>query len=340
MKNFFKDRCGNFAVITALAAVPLVGMVGIAVDYSRALNVRTAFQDAGDAAALAVAAKGPAANDTVFLNKIVSLLRDRYETTGMVTHLRVENAWSTPTDYRVKVTADLPVSLSSVLPGVPDTMAVSAVSIARYKEATYLYKAPEVAQLDPEAGDYNRVAVYCYNSTQKSDPATHGRTQITDIADNGGTKYNDTKMPQCGSGEVMSYRLYNVRDARGNKNKWDDKNAEQYDYYTDTTPLTGGGEQYDLSGKNILETVLCPTLQACQPKSKGGIIPEGKNRTPQHASWACSNGETTCSCPPGQFLYYGWEDRPVGDKDFDDIRVIIGCPDVTQTSSQTVRLVE
>jgi len=49
-------RCqrGNVAMIFGLSIIPIVGLVGAAIDYSRANNARTAMQSALDAAALAL----------------------------------------------------------------------------------------------------------------------------------------------------------------------------------------------------------------------------------------------------------------------------------------------
>src|SRR5579884_4292368 len=52
---FRRDRRGNVAIIFALAAVPLVGFVGASVDYSKAVALRTKFQDALDSTALMLA---------------------------------------------------------------------------------------------------------------------------------------------------------------------------------------------------------------------------------------------------------------------------------------------
>jgi Flp pilus assembly protein TadG len=52
---FSTDRSGNVAITFAIAAIPVFGLVGAAVDYSRANAARTAMQVALDAAALAVA---------------------------------------------------------------------------------------------------------------------------------------------------------------------------------------------------------------------------------------------------------------------------------------------
>ncbi|KQT43044.1 hypothetical protein ASG43_16075 [Aureimonas sp. Leaf454] len=52
--RFGRDRAGNFAVTAAIAAVPLVFVVGGVVDLSRAYGSKTRLQSAADAAALAV----------------------------------------------------------------------------------------------------------------------------------------------------------------------------------------------------------------------------------------------------------------------------------------------
>src|SRR5262245_23209424 len=45
---------GNVAIIFGLAIIPIVGLVGAALDYSRANDARTSMQSALDAAALAL----------------------------------------------------------------------------------------------------------------------------------------------------------------------------------------------------------------------------------------------------------------------------------------------
>lgn len=49
------DRAGNVTITFALALIPLMSLVGAAVDYSRANSIRTAMQSAADSTALAVA---------------------------------------------------------------------------------------------------------------------------------------------------------------------------------------------------------------------------------------------------------------------------------------------
>lgn len=52
MLQFLKDRRGGVAPLLALAAIPIFGSVGAAVDYSRANSARAAMQAAVDSAAL------------------------------------------------------------------------------------------------------------------------------------------------------------------------------------------------------------------------------------------------------------------------------------------------
>ncbi len=63
MAGLWHDRGGNFAMITALAAVPMVGAAGLAVDYANLSRTRTELQNALDAAALAVAQRGDDISD-------------------------------------------------------------------------------------------------------------------------------------------------------------------------------------------------------------------------------------------------------------------------------------
>src|SRR4051812_40133249 len=54
MQNFWSDVRGNVAVLFGIALVPLVSVVGMAIDYSRANTARTAMQAALDSAALMI----------------------------------------------------------------------------------------------------------------------------------------------------------------------------------------------------------------------------------------------------------------------------------------------
>ena len=57
MRRFVRDRRGNIAVIFAFCCVPLITVVGCAVDYARATQIRSKLQAAADAASVGSVAK-------------------------------------------------------------------------------------------------------------------------------------------------------------------------------------------------------------------------------------------------------------------------------------------
>lgn len=52
LRRFLRDRAANVAIITGLAAIPLIGMLGFAIDYSVALSDKARLDAASDAAAM------------------------------------------------------------------------------------------------------------------------------------------------------------------------------------------------------------------------------------------------------------------------------------------------
>lgn len=333
MKQFKKSEAGGVAIIAALAMIPLLGVTGIAIDYSRLVDIRSHMQNEADAAALYIAERGPDASPSQRLVALDASVRQRFGADyASSVNVSIEAGWIGETDYRIAITGQTPLMLLSRVPGFENASNVGVVSVAQRQIPTLVYSPPEVLDLEPEAADYNRIYVYCFNP-EEADTPSKGRSHMIPIADNAGTSYSYT-MPQCQKGEAMSYRLMNVRNARTKPPLWDNPHVERYDYYTDTV-ITAGVESYDLGGWQILETVFCETLSECKPKSQGGIIPEGKERTPKRATEACV---------PGSYMYYGWEDRPPGlgwtDRDYDDIRIIIGCPYYLETGDRLVRLIQ
>lgn len=348
LRRLLHDNRGNFAVVTALAAVPIFGAVGLGLDFARGTSAHSVLQDRADEAVIAMARQGPLGTDTKLYDHIKGMLA----TDTKLTDIKVTGRWTSLNEYTVDMSGKLPLTLANVLPSSSGSLDVSVQSVARYRQAQLTYTPPEKTFLDPEAGDYNRVYAYCFNKDKKVDDQgtkfdrdKYGRSQSVAIADNAGTTYKDP-MPTCAANETLSFNLYNSRWARTTPSNWDNKNNENYNYFTDTEFNTDvnnvTSEQYNLNGYAILETVLCPSLAACKPKSQGGVIPEGKERTPQHATGVCE---------PGKYMYYGWEDRPPAkpgedlakfwtDRDYDDIRIIIACPKFETVGQDVVRLIK
>ena len=326
---FWSREDGGVAIPFTLMFMATLSIAGGAVDYGRAVHMATLLQTTADSAALNVAS-----TDKEQWEELVEIANGeasrRAQSVGAES-VSLSGSWLNTTDFQITATARVPFMLLVAIPGMPDSTIVSATSVARTNIIANVSAPPSMATLDPEAGDYNQIYVYCFDKTRKNE-ADKGRSQMTIIADNGGTNYKFS-MPTCKENETISYRLRNVRGARTNKKKWNDPKAEQYNYFTDTT-YDGNGAQVYNTGYSIVETVLCDNMAQCKPKSQGGILPSGKNRTPQ---------TETKVCEPGKFMYYGWEDRPPGlgwtDTDYDDIRVIVSCPTV-EVKDKKVRLIK
>ncbi|WP_127143158.1 TadE/TadG family type IV pilus assembly protein [Pelagibacterium montanilacus] len=407
MKQFAKDEGGVVAVIFALMAIPFIALGGWTVDYVRLQHVNDHLQAQADAAALNYWVEDAPADQWRML--LLAELDRKYEG-AWARDVAVENALNdSGSDVTVTVTAQVPLSFMHIIPGIPQSQTVVVSAIARVSEPTEIRKPPINTTLDPEAGDYNRIWMYCYWPSRDTPTATlPKRTRMVPIADNGGSEFvADTDvppsdaglriiyeeilrtnhfgldgqeegawrladgagtadrvyrymLPDCPAGSHLSLRLENVRFARSAHRYWDegeapngggDRHTGRFDYYTDTYFSAGDPtEQYahlmhptTAQPVQILETVLCDTLEECRSGS-GGVVPSGTGRNPQRAS-----GE----CEPGKYMYYGWEDRPPGqtgasggwqdfawtDRDYDDIRVIIECPTFVTEGERSARLV-
>jgi hypothetical protein len=58
LDRFSKDRSGNVAMMFAFAIVPIIGMIGLVIDYGRASEARASLDAAADSAVLSITAAG------------------------------------------------------------------------------------------------------------------------------------------------------------------------------------------------------------------------------------------------------------------------------------------
>jgi Flp pilus assembly protein TadG len=75
---FLKDRRGNIAPIFAFSLIPTMGMIGAAVDYTRANTVRAAMQAALDSTALAMAQSAPTMNEEALTTAASGFFKAQY----------------------------------------------------------------------------------------------------------------------------------------------------------------------------------------------------------------------------------------------------------------------
>jgi Flp pilus assembly protein TadG len=100
IKRFLQDRSGAVAPMFGLVLVPLVGLTGAAIDYSRANSVRTAMQASLDATALALSKDVGGLNGSQITQKASDYFKanfNRPEASGIVVSATYTAASSTLT---------------------------------------------------------------------------------------------------------------------------------------------------------------------------------------------------------------------------------------------------
>jgi type II secretory pathway pseudopilin PulG len=75
-RRFRRDQRGNVLMLFGLALVPLMGVIGVAIDYSRASNARQALNAAIDSAALMAARDAQKLTDGQLRTRIEAWIRD------------------------------------------------------------------------------------------------------------------------------------------------------------------------------------------------------------------------------------------------------------------------
>src|SRR5947199_8328351 len=91
LSRFLRAREGNVATMFAFAIIPVIGLTGAAVDYSRAASARTGMQAAIDATALAMAKLAPTLTQSELQQKSTAYFN------AMFRHPEAKNLVITPT---------------------------------------------------------------------------------------------------------------------------------------------------------------------------------------------------------------------------------------------------
>ncbi len=368
MTSFFNDDRGNVAILFGITLIPIFGVAGAALDYNRASHLQTVLQTRADATALNVASNGQGASAEALLS---DLRADLDGLSGSTSGVSVDGAWISESDFRVDASARIATAIIHMVPGIDQGLDVAVRSVARVvPDPAPEYKISHI-HLEPDAGDFNELYAYCFDANGSGNKANR-RSQMVKIADNiqGALDLETEEWPNCSEdGQTLSYRMRNERHAKSHPEVRHRPNRPPYyaefDYFTDTE-IHDGVEHYSISREigylppawrdyfdnghrskdiGMLETIICDTQAQCDPDSPQSIIPSGTNRTPEMADE---------SCEPGQYMYYGWEDRPPDqrgpdnhwtdpawtDEDFDDIRIVLECFERGKAGETIVRLVE
>jgi hypothetical protein len=128
-RSFCSDRAGSFAPTFALLLVPVVGLIGAALDYSRAANERVMLQRALDTALLAAAQDGTSNWSAVAEGTFRSAYRPKGATTATPSFTAANNTYSGSATGTVQTALLTPLGYASI------PIAASAAALVREPQA-------------------------------------------------------------------------------------------------------------------------------------------------------------------------------------------------------------
>ncbi|PHP66569.1 hypothetical protein CSC94_12835 [Zhengella mangrovi] len=130
MKKFLQDRSGNFAIMSALSAVPLILGVGIGLEYSGLTTEKAKLQNALDSASLAVAREGIKISNDMAYKIADEYVRSNYRG-------EIESVTVNRTGYSVAVSAttEKKLAFGSIIGN--ETWKIVGQSVAEYSPAQY-----------------------------------------------------------------------------------------------------------------------------------------------------------------------------------------------------------
>lgn len=104
LRYFAKDSRGNVAIIFGIALVPMLGLVGAAIDYSRASMVQAQMQNSIDATALALSKQAASDTNTQLQTNALSIFQVNFNQPS-AQNLSVSATYTTSGGSSVAVTA-------------------------------------------------------------------------------------------------------------------------------------------------------------------------------------------------------------------------------------------
>ena len=139
--RFCKDRYAGVIPMFSLAIVPIVGVVGASVDYSRANSARTAMQSTLDATALMLSKDAPSMTGAELSSKVVAFFNSQFnrpEVTGLQVTASLSSPQSGTFTLNVAASGAVKTTFTKVL-------GISELSIGSSADVTWGIKKLELA---------------------------------------------------------------------------------------------------------------------------------------------------------------------------------------------------
>jgi Flp pilus assembly protein TadG len=301
-------RKGNVALITALAAIPLIGAVGLAIDYTRALQFKTSLQGAVDSAALAGASLLSTSTNSA------STMAGNYMTSEIL---------KLPPNNGVTYTVSVP-NTSSVVVSATGQMATTFMAIftKSFSVTTAATAGPaqgpggtvtwnlNLGGFHSSAYDSNTMYWYIVPSDNSVPPLSALQGPIA--SNNPAIQINSSSFT-VGENQKIGFALVNVTGGLigYGSNQWGGTQGSTHYFYSSISPPSSVA--YPGSGENNLKICNGQAINSC-PSSNGTLS------TPTTAAPSCASlGNNT--------ITYAWNDMggTVDDYDYNDAEYYVSC---------------
>jgi Flp pilus assembly protein TadG len=302
-------RRGNVAIIAALAAIPLIGAVGLAVDYTRALQFKTSLQGACDSAALAGASllsSSTGSASTMATDYIKSEIAKLPPNNGITYTVSVPNS-STVT---VSATGQLATTFMSIFTKSFGVTTAATAGPAQGPGGTVTWNL-NLGGFYSSAADSNTIYWYIVPADNSIPP--NSALQGPLASNNPAIPVSSTSFT-VGQNQKIGFALVNVTGGLSNygSNQYGGTPGTTHTFYSSISPPSSSA--YPSSGENNLKICSGQAINSCPNAGNNDLS------TPNTAAPSCAtlgSGSTT----------FAWNDMggPKDDYDYNDMEYYVSC---------------
>jgi Flp pilus assembly protein TadG len=301
-------RKGNVAIITALAAIPLVGAVGLAVDYTRALQFKTSLQGAVDSAALAGASllsTSTSSASTMATDYIKSEITKLPPNNGVTYTIAVPNTSS----VTVSATGQLATTFMSIFTKSFSVATTATAGPGQGPGGTVTWNL-SLGGFFSSAYDSNTIYWYIVPNDDSVPPnsALQGP-----IASNNPNIPVSSSSFTVGENQKIGFALVNVTGGLigYGSNQWGGTQGSTHYFYSSISPPSSAA--YPSSGENNLKICSGKAISSC-PSSNNTLS------TPTTAA-------PSCASLGSNYITYAWNDMggTTDDYDYNDSEYYVSC---------------
>ncbi len=239
LRDFRRAQDGNIAIIFALASLPVIGLMGAAIDYSRANSARTALQAALDATGLTLSKEAQSLSSAQLNEKALKYFLANFNR-PQATDVKIETVFTDLNNGKYK----LDISGTAQLPATITGWWREKFTLASDTQVIWGYKKLELALALDNTGSMS--------SNKKMDQLKTAAKNLIETLKKAAKKDGDIKI------SIIPFAT-DVNVGTGNVNaewiRWDEWEADD----TNHTCMKSGKEVTDSKNRRITTQSACKT---------------------------------------------------------------------------------